>query len=273
MNIEKLKKRLIQLHPWHMKIDICDGLSTAYTSEIPESDLPAFDGFVSFEVKKEREFKDLMSSIYRDGMNGKTFLDCGCNCGAYCFWAKDLGCKKAFGFDIRDHWIKQANFLRKHMTADTKGVSFKKLDLYDFPKWNRSPFDVTYFRGIFYHLPDPVAGLKIAAEATRELLYLDTATMEYYQPEDFSGGLMASYEGTNSPMSGTYGLNWYPTGHKVLRHILSWLGFCEVKVIWHLKDENSSLDQGILAGQKGRIALLASKVEGLLDNRKDIYPQ
>lgn len=273
MNIEKLKNRLIELHPWHIKIDICDGLSTDYTTQVPESELPPTEGFVSFEVKKEREFKNLMNSIYADGLRGKSFLDCGCNCGAYCFWAKELGVQRAFGFDIRDHWIKQAQFLRKYRTANSKGVSFKKLDLYDFPQLKMRAFDVTYFRGIFYHLPDPIAGLRIAADATRELLYLDTATMEYYQPEDFSGGLMASYEGTKSPMSGAYGLNWYPTGHKVLRHILKWLGFREVKVIWHLKDENSPLDKGILAGHKGRIALLASKVDGLLANRKDVYAE
>ena len=132
-------------------------------------------------------------------------------------------------------------------------------------------FDITYFRGIFYHLPDPIRGLKIAADATNELLYLDTATVDLPEGENFSGGLMASYEGTKSPMSGVYGMNWYPTGHKVLRHILQWMGFCEVKVLWQWKDKNARADQGALAAHKNRMGILASKVPGLIRHRKDIF--
>ena len=48
------------------------------------------------------------------------------------------------------------------------------MDLYDLPERGLEPFDLTIFKGIFYHLPDPVRGLKIAADLTKEALILDT---------------------------------------------------------------------------------------------------
>lgn len=228
------------------------------------------EGHVSFEDKEER-FKSMIGSIYRNGLSGKTFLDCACNCGAYCFWASELGAETAFGFDIRHHWIDQAEFLLKNREMDSTGVSFRTCDLYDFPKLSLPAFDITYFRGLFCHLPDPISGLRIAADATNELLYLDTATVELPEGEQFSGGLMASYEGTESLMSGAYGLNWYPTGHKVLRHILHWLGFVEVKVLWQWTDKNGPVDLGNLSGYESRMAILAAKAEGLISHRKDCF--
>ena len=30
-------------------------------------------------------------------------------CGAcYCFWARELGAREAFGFDVHDHWMRVA---------------------------------------------------------------------------------------------------------------------------------------------------------------------
>ena len=268
--IQQLQQKLIELHPWHNKVDICEGLTTEFTQTLPADQLPEHHGGVTFEDKQER-FKKMMSSIYRDGLGGKTFLDCGCNCGAYCFWAKELGAKRAFGFDVRDHWINQAKFLKKYRDAKSSGVKFKVCDLYDFPKLKMPKFDITYFRGIFYHLPDPIQGLRIAAEATNELIYVDTATVDLPDGEPFSGGLMASYEGKKSPMSGVYGLNWYPTGHKVMRHILNWMGFVEVKVLWHWKDKNPTNDKSELGPYKSRLGILASKVPGLISHRKDCF--
>ena len=271
MKTDKIKRQLVALHPWHLKVEIGEGLTTEYVQHVNADELPPHDGFVTF-VDKEREFKNLMGSIYREGLAGKTFLDCACNCGGFCFWAKDLGAQRAFGFDVREHWIKQAQFLKKHRTADSRGVNFKISDLYDVPKLRLAPFDITLFRGIFYHLPDPVTGLKIAADLTRELMYIDTATVEISDSEKSSGGLIASFEGVKSPMSGVHRMNWYPTGPKVMRHLLEWLGFVETRVIWHLRNESPPKDSGILAGHKGRIGILAAKVKGLISHRKDVYP-
>jgi len=64
--------------------------------------------------------------IYPKGLAGKSFLDAGCNAGGYCFVAKDLGAKETLGFDPRDHWIKQAEFCKRHR-SNTEGMTFRTI--------------------------------------------------------------------------------------------------------------------------------------------------
>ena len=86
---------------------------------------------------------------------------------------------------------------------------------------DRERFDVCLFKGIFYHLPDPVAGLKIVADRTDEVLVLDTAAVSGHE----DGFLKIFREGAEHPMSGVHHLAWRPTGPGVLASILEWLGF------------------------------------------------
>ena len=74
----------------------------------------------------------------------------GCNCGYFLFWSRSWGRGSAFS-DAREHWIRQARFLAAHRTA-SDGIRFEVCDLYDLPAGPR--FNVTFFNGIFYHLPD-----------------------------------------------------------------------------------------------------------------------
>lgn len=268
-NIEELKKQIVEHHPWHFKIDIRDGIGTEYCYTVDESLLPYHSGTVTF-LDQHAWIQGILTKVYPEGLANKSILDSACNCGAYCFWAKELGASRTFGFDVREHWINQAEFLRKNRDYDSTGMEFKVSDLYDVPKLNLEPFDFTFFRGIFYHLPDPITGLKIAADLTKEVMYFDTATTHVLGDEAVSGALVASTEGTESYMSGVHVLNWYPTGPKVLRHILSWMGFKEIKVIDYKKVNSPNNDTGSLAAKKGRISIVASKVEGRLDAFNDI---
>ena len=47
-------------------------------------------------------------------------------------------------------------------------IRFEVCDLYALPELDLPSFDITLFNGIFYHLPEPVTGLKIAADLTKE---------------------------------------------------------------------------------------------------------
>jgi SAM-dependent methyltransferase len=184
-------------------------------------------------------FRDVIHSVYPDPA-GRSFLDCACNCGGYLYWMKEMGAGRCFGFDVREHWIRQAKFLAEHRPEEVEAVV---CDLYDVPKLGLEPFDIVQFKGLFYHLPDPVSGLRIAADLTKELLILNTATLPGEE-----GSLVLADEGTEL-MSGVYELCWYPTGPAVLDRILGWAGFVETKVVWEME---------------GRLEMLASKVEGLI---------
>lgn len=201
-------------------------------------------------MKVRDVFSDKMRVIYPNGLEGRSVLDCGCNCAECLLWAKELGAGECFGFDVREHWIKQARFLLKHSTAPTDGIRVEVCDLYDLPG-DLEPFDLTLFHGLFYHLPAPVAGLKIAADLTKELLILDTAVLS-----DLPAGLLAvGQESREALLSGVHGLCWYPAGPDVLTRILNWTGFVEAQVHWWTDDAESG----------SRLEIFASKKPGLLE--------
>ena len=163
------------------------------------------------------------------------------------------GAGECFGFDARSHWIDQARFLAEHRVKPSDGMRFEVCDLYDLPKVAPGRFDVTWFNGIFYHLPDPVAGLKLAADITDELLILNTAVKAGHP----DGGMVIAHENPDRLLAGMDDLNWFPTGPRVLTGILRWLGFSEVRCsVWRTpQNQKPGLD---------RIEMLAAREEGYL---------
>ncbi|MGH8557779.1 MAG: class I SAM-dependent methyltransferase [Methylococcales bacterium] len=244
----ELKQQIIDLGPWHHDIQVTPEISTAVSLEKHKAHITAFSNMY------RQNFYAVMSSIFPDGkLDGKSFLDCACNCGGYCFWAKELGATNYFGFDVRKHWIDQAEFLLKNRTLSGEGISIKQRDLYDVPSLNISRVDITLFKGIFYHLPDPITGLKIAADLTTDLLIFDSATR--YGTKD--GFLAVANEDVNNLMSGVHGLNWFPTGPEVIKRILLWMGFKEFRVL--MNSQNNKYPT------LGRLCLLAARTSGYFE--------
>lgn len=259
----ELREEIIRLGPWHLDVQVTPEISTRVSLETPEGTYPSSGpknaGRISL-LDARKSFVDTMRKIYPEGLGGRTFLECACNCGAYCFWAKELGASECFGFDVREHWIDQARFLAANRAWPSDGIRFEALDLYDLPKLELEPFDITLFQGVFYHLPDPITGLKIAADLTREVIILDTATRNHL-PDGTrlpDGMLTIAEEGRESVMTGVYGLNWFPTGPGVLTRILRWMGFAEIRLArQRAQGEHSRRGQG-------RLRIIASRKEGLL---------
>jgi tRNA (mo5U34)-methyltransferase len=264
-SISRLKEEIIRLGPWHLDVQVTPELSTRVSLEAPEG-YHASLGEKAPDFLSQREWWiKMMKQIYPEGLEGRTFLDCACNCGAYCFWAKEIGASRCFGFDVREHWIEQARFLTRNRTvAPTEGISFETMDLYDLPNRRLEPFDVTLFKGIFYHLPDPITGLKAAADLTKELLILDTTVRM-----DLPDGMLAISGESSAPlMSGVYDLNWFPTGPKVLTRILNWMGFPETRVnYWILVRPQENPQHG---KRFGRMMIVASRKEGLLEQFESV---
>lgn len=260
-----LKAEVERMAPWHLLVDINDEVNTLASSQ------EHTDGRETSLVSGKPLFDRLMGAIYPDGMQGKDFLDCACNCGGYSFWAKELGARNTFGFDVRDHWIDQAKFLQNHRTAaDVSGMDFRVADLYDIPNQNIPDCDVTWFSGIFYHLPDPITGLKIAADKTKEVIYLNTAIITMTEEELGSGSMYLSFEGKEHLMSGVHNLNWFPSGPEVLKNILNWLGFPEVRVVMWKKRVRKDARPEHLRSNVGRVALLGAREKGMLDGIEDV---
>jgi tRNA (mo5U34)-methyltransferase len=257
-DLAELKEEIIRLGPWHLDVQVTTELSSRAFLEAPDGSYESAPR-ISFFNDRPR-WQRLVKNIYPEGLAGRSFLDCACNCGGYSFWTKELSAGRIFGFDVREHWIRQAMFLLEHREWPSDGIRFEVLDLYDLPKRDLEPFDITLFKGIFYHLPDPVAGLKLAADMTREVLIVDTEVRV-----DLPDGMLAAEgEGTQHPMSGVYGLNWFPTGPDVMARILNWVGFPETRL-------TSWFATRIHEGQQfGRLEIVGARERGRLDQLEPV---
>ena len=221
---EELLARGRALVPWFLDVQVTPEVSTRDFTDVP---YPESFGRVMLTDPHDR-FTSTLRKLYPDGLAGRSVLDCACNCGGFLFWAREAGAGRCHGVDVRDHWIEQANFLLANRTAPSEDISFEVRDVYDLPDAGLEPFDVVLYIGIFYHLPDPIAGLKVAADMARELLIVNTSTAIGIP----DGQLAVSAESRTRAITGVYGLRWFPSGPEVLTRILAWLGFSEVRVNW-----------------------------------------
>ena len=249
---EELVAEIKRLGPWHHDIQITEDLSTGEVYSPTRKLLPPENDGVSLISPRDGFFNN-MKSLFPAGLAGKRFLDCACNSGAYCFFAREMGAEFSLGFDVRAHWVEQGQFIKANRNvAQVDCVEIREMDLYDLPKQNLEPFDITYFSGIFYHLPDPITGLKIASELTTDVLVLSTSMVP---GDNNSLGLTMVWEGVKPVMSGIYELAWFPNNPETLQRILSWMGFNDVKMI------NDSVNP---TSSRRRVKLIAARESGRL---------
>ena len=259
MNNDELRTHIEELGPWHHRHELREGVFTQSSSQRDQKDLS-----ISI-IDPQSRFAALTSKVLPDGLEGRSFLDCACNSGGYCFAAVDAGATEAFGFDIREHWIRQAEFVAANRAKGAEGVRFAQADLMnvDLP---RRGFDVTFFNGILYHLASPVGGLKIAADATKELLFMSTAVTASEPDAVEDPGMKLIRENPASLMAGSQTLAWLPSGPKVLESTLAWLGFPEFRILRWIRKRSG------YRNPRGRIAIVAAREKGRLADIKDAAP-
>lgn len=109
----ELKEEIIRLGPWHLNVQVTPEVSTAAFLEAPEGTYPSSGPKdprrISF-LNTHDHWVNTMGEVYPEGLEGRSFMECACNCGAYCFFAKELGAGETFGFDVRDHWVDRPAF-------------------------------------------------------------------------------------------------------------------------------------------------------------------
>jgi tRNA (mo5U34)-methyltransferase len=228
-----LREEVIRLGPWHFDIEITPDLSTRAFLDAPAGTYkPHLVQQARFQdasnVDPRGNFTRTMRRIFPEGLQGRSVLDCACNSGGLLFWAKELGAGRCFGFDVRERWIEQARFVARHRSGPGADVQFEVGDLYDLPKLGLEPFDITLFNGLIYHLPEPVRGLKIAADLTKELLVVNTNTITGFP----DGVLVADFEDASDVLFGVHGLRWIPTGPGSITPIMKWAGFETTRCNW-----------------------------------------
>ena len=240
MDADALRAEISSLAPWHHDVEVAPGIFTgqavATDSKLTALGKPTL-------IDPGHAARMVVDAVFPEGLQGRSVLDCACNAGGYLFAAASLGAGRSFGFDVRDHWIRQAHFLARHLPGER--IEFATCDLADLPGRGLEPFDVTWFNGLFYHLPDPVAGLRIAADLTRELLVVNTAAA--YAP---GHALVLSPESRTLAMSGVHGLAWLPSSDRVVREILAWCGFPHTRLQWKRRPSRKSWRMQVLAARE-----------------------
>jgi SAM-dependent methyltransferase len=252
-----LVSQIHEMGPWHHDIQITQDLSTGQV--VADEGRSGCSGNNGVSMISPRNlFFERVSALYPGGLSGRRFLDCACNAGAYCFFARELDAETSVGFDVRNHWIRQAKFVQRYRTvAPTDRIEFRELDLFDLPSQNLKLFDFTLFSGIFYHLPDPIYGLKLAADLTRDVILVNTATLDdANNPRGLTPRRRPVDEAGQKVMSGIYRVAWFPNGPEAVNEILRWLGFKDVKLVRRIQKEKN----------RGRIEVIAARDDGRLDH-------
>ena len=245
MVLEAMRREMEALGPWHHGVEVAPGLNTStYRSSAEKHKV-----FVE-HYSPDLMMRQVLGDLFPKGLEGRSFLDCACNSGGHSVTAAKMGSGRTFGFDARQLWVDQGNFLARAMQLPN--VTFDCFELKDLPSAQKEPFDITLFSGIFYHLPDPVAGLRVAADLTKELLILNTSVLPRR-----GKALTLNFESDRHVLSGVDTLAWLPSGPAVLQDILAWCGFPHTRI-------DSYWSQGGTAGWK-RIQILAARHPEVFD--------
>lgn len=80
-------------------------------------------------------------------IQGRSFLDIGCNCGFFCFWARILGASSIIGLDLS-----RSNIALCRETAATLGLSNVDFRNQNFVEIEGASFDVTLCLSVIHHL-------------------------------------------------------------------------------------------------------------------------
>jgi len=247
---QKLLNQLKRFGPWRMSIQITENVNTGQLVESKGKN--PTDRTQNQNTARDR-FLKLVDCLYPNGLAEKRFLDCGCNAGAYCFWARERQAEIGYGFDAREHWIKQGRVVKnKRTVGPTNRIQLETLNLYDLPTKDLHSFDLVQFKGLFYHLSDPISGLKIATDHCRDILIFSTAFLW----DEVDGALVQEMSDPELLHGGIDRISWFPTGPNVCAELIRNLGFEQLKL--------TSIKQVKARPERGRIEIIAARERGRL---------
>lgn len=165
----KIERRVRELAPFHHDIELPFGLRT----HVPEA---------SRQERERTRINTLIDHAWPalleacgGSLKGLRVLDVACNCGGFSVKAAQDGASYVMGFDVEDHYLKQADFIKEALSLNN--VEFKRLRVEDLDPNIHGMFDVTFCFGILYHLENPTLGLQKIAAVTDKVMMVDTTLM------------------------------------------------------------------------------------------------
>ena len=161
-------------------------------------------------------------------LTGKTVLDIGSWDGFFSFQAEKAGAKRVLATDhfcwSGPGWGTKDGFNFAHKALNSK-VESLDIDAMDVSPDNVGEFDIVMFLGILYHLQDPMAGLRVAANVCKELLIIETVVDDIHRWKPS----MVYYPGDSFNNDDT---NYWAPNAAALKGMLKDLGFSRVEMVY-----------------------------------------
>jgi len=165
MTEQEIKKEIQRLAPFHHDVELPYGLRT----HIPELSRRGVE-----RTRVSNLVKHLWPSLLQacgGSLRGLRVLDVACNCGGFSVEAAKNGADHVLGVDITEHYIEQANFIKRALGLEQ--LEFTKTAVEDLDS-DANRFDVTFCFGILYHLENPLQVMKKLASMTNRVMAVDT---------------------------------------------------------------------------------------------------
>lgn len=169
--------------------------------------------------KREKAYLDPVD------LRGKSVLDMGAWDGYYSIAAKKRGAARVLATDWTSWggpgWGSKDGF--DYAKAKTGlDIEERVIDIGDTTVDTVGRFDVVFFMGVFYHLPDPLAGLKAAAAVAKETLIVESVLDATWQRRP----MMVFYPGAELSNDPT---NWWGPNVPLMLALLKGNGFTDVR--------------------------------------------
>ncbi|MBW8011424.1 MAG: methyltransferase domain-containing protein [Chloroflexi bacterium] len=174
---QEIRDEVNRLAPFLHKVDLPYNLST-YVPELSHRKIE----YTRVSNLVKHAFPALVEAC-GGTMQGKRVLDVACNCGGFSVEAAKLKSEYILGIDIVDHYIEQANFIKRALGLHH--MNFKVMDIDNLDKSTVGLFDVVFCFGILYHLENPIHTMRRLASVTKNIMLVDTSVIHipaYFRP-------------------------------------------------------------------------------------------
>lgn len=161
--IDRLQREADALAPWQYRYELAPGVFTPNSDEHHEWN----------RLRRRMIMGALSAALGRNGYQGRSFLDGGCNAGLWSFELHRAGATDIDAFDARPENIAKCEFIREAKGISKDEMRFVEGNLYDMEK-QFGPHDVVLALGFMYHLSDPIEIARQLAAITRDVCVVDS---------------------------------------------------------------------------------------------------
>lgn len=199
MSVEELRTEVTKIDWWH-EIDLGHGIVTSGRGG-----------------SRER----LAAMEMPEDLTGKTVLDIGAFDGLFSFEAEKRGAKRVVALE---HRVPPGFMLARRALGSS--VEFVEMDVMEMTPEAIGVFDIVFFMGVLYHLPNPVEGLRRVASVTREMMILETdSSMDWIEAP------VAELRGSREAMTNP-ALNWWIPNAACVAEMTRAVGFERMKQVF-----------------------------------------